>query len=215
MKNENFDKNTFGAIGIGAMIVFIALILVAAVASAVIIQTAEKLQQNAQTTGEDTREEIGGKIQIHGAYYGDAGEGFDLVFSLAPGSETILDTSINWQLFCMYDNTGSTFGQDAGTFDSEAISLLSAHDTTAGSGAFSAAANADSLATGTKYVIPLGDTGGVGDVIADCDPAQVNTDWTDNGGSGKIEMYIHVTGGGTTYETLDASGSLNEGDSLL
>ena len=212
MKNENFDKNTFGALGIGAMIVFIALILVAAVASAVIIQTAEKLQQNAQTTGEDTREEIGGKIQIHGAYYGDAGEGFDLVFSLAPGSETILDTSINWQLFCMYDNTGSTFGQDAGTFDSEAISLLSAHDTTTAEGAFSAATAATSLATGTKYVIPLGDTAAT---IVDCDPAQVNTDWTDNGGSGKIEMYIHVTGGGTTYETLDASGSLNEGDSLL
>lgn len=213
MKNENFDKNTFGAIGIGAMIVFIALILVAAVASAVIIQTAEKLQQNAQTTGEDTREEIGGKIQIHGAYYGDAGEGFDLVFSLAPGSETILDTSINWQLFCMYDSGGgATFGQDAGTFDSETISLLSAHDTTTGSGAFSAAAAATSVATGTKYVIPLGDTAAT---IVDCDPAQVNTDWSTNGGSGKIEMYIHVTGGGTTYETLDASGSLNEGDSLL
>lgn len=212
MKKENFDKNTFGAIGIGAMIVFIALILVAAVASAVIIQTAEKLQQNAQTTGEDTREEIGGKVQIHGAYYGDAGEGFDLVFSLAPGSETVLDTSISWQLFCMYDNTGSTFGQDAGTFDDEAISELSAHDTTTAEGGFSAAAASTSLATGTKYVIPLGDTAAV---IADCDPAQVNTDWTDNGGSGKIEMYIHVTGGGTTYETLDASGSLNEGDSLL
>ena len=58
------------AIGIGAMIVFIALILVAAVAAAVIIQTAEKLQQNAQTAGDDTADEMSGKIMINTAYVG-------------------------------------------------------------------------------------------------------------------------------------------------
>jgi flagellin FlaB len=52
------------------MIVFIALILVAAVAAAVIIQTAEKLQQNAQTAGDDTADEMGGKLMINAAYVG-------------------------------------------------------------------------------------------------------------------------------------------------
>ena len=46
------------------MIVFISLILVAAVASAVIVQTAEKLQQNAQRTGDDTSDELSGKLTI-------------------------------------------------------------------------------------------------------------------------------------------------------
>ena len=69
MKNNNnndmeFKQDNFAAIGIGAMIVFISLILVAAVASAVIIQTAEKLQQNAQKTGEDTSDEMSGKLTI-------------------------------------------------------------------------------------------------------------------------------------------------------
>jgi hypothetical protein len=53
-----------GSIGIGAMIVFIALILVAAVASTIIIKTAEELQQNAENTSSDTRQQISGKISI-------------------------------------------------------------------------------------------------------------------------------------------------------
>ncbi|MED5567983.1 MAG: flagellin, partial [Candidatus Thermoplasmatota archaeon] len=67
---DAMKDDKIAAIGIGAMIVFIALILVAAVAAAVIIQTAEKLQQNAQTAGDDTADEMSGKIMINTAYVG-------------------------------------------------------------------------------------------------------------------------------------------------
>jgi len=58
------DRRESGSIGIGAMIVFIALILVAAVASTIIIKTAEELQQNAESTSDDTRKQISGKVSI-------------------------------------------------------------------------------------------------------------------------------------------------------
>ena len=58
------DQEDSGSIGIGAMIVFIALILVAAVASTIIIKTAEELQQNAEQTSSDTRQQISGKVAI-------------------------------------------------------------------------------------------------------------------------------------------------------
>ena len=60
-----------GSIGIGAMIVFIALILVAAVASTIIIKTAEELQQNAENTSSDTRQQISGKVSITDIYVKD------------------------------------------------------------------------------------------------------------------------------------------------
>ena len=84
MKNENRDN--VAAIGIGAMIVFIALILVAAVAAAVIIQTAEKLQQNAQSTGEDTTDMMASKIGILSVVISNAGV-LRVAFELAPGSD--------------------------------------------------------------------------------------------------------------------------------
>ncbi len=61
---HNLDDRDSGSIGIGAMIVFIALILVAAVASTIIIKTAEELQQNAENTSDDTRKQISGKVSL-------------------------------------------------------------------------------------------------------------------------------------------------------
>ena len=88
-------KNENGAIGIGAMIVFIALILVAAVASAVIIQTAEKLQQTAQETGDDTESEQGTKIILLSAVI-SAADTVLITYELGAGSDQIADTAVSW-----------------------------------------------------------------------------------------------------------------------
>lgn len=61
-------RNDSGSIGIGAMIVFIALILVAAVASTIIITTIEELQQSGEDTAGDTRQELSNKVILESAY---------------------------------------------------------------------------------------------------------------------------------------------------
>jgi flagellin FlaB len=53
-----------GAIGIGAMIVFIALVLVAGVAAAVFIQTANVIEVQAVKTGTETRSEVATGIRV-------------------------------------------------------------------------------------------------------------------------------------------------------
>ena len=191
-KNMNEENNDWGSIGIGAMIVFIALILVAAVASAVIIQTGEKLQQNAQQSGSDTQQEISGKISIITVWVGDQApngnanqEEITMVFELAPGSEPIADTAVHWAVICD-DGAGTPAVVDG---DLSAATELD--------GA-TAVAQFD---PGETYMIDLVVGGGVG---ATCAPA-LNEEHS---------MVISANGGGSTYETLYYQ-STTQGDQVV
>ena len=191
-KNMNEESNDWGSIGIGAMIVFIALILVAAVASAVIIQTGEKLQQNAQQSGSDTQQEISGKISIITVWVGDQApngnanqEEITMVFELAPGSEPIADTAVHWAVICD-DGAGTPAVVDG---DLSAATELD--------GA-TAVAQFD---PGETYMIDLVVGGGAG---ATCAPA-LNEEHS---------MVISANGGGSTYETLYYQ-STTQGDQVV
>ena len=109
-----------GSIGIGAMIVFIALILVAAVASTIIIKTAEELQQNAESTSDDTRKEISGKISIINMIV-NGSDGTDInsvivTAKVASGSTDVLVNNIDFMVSC---GDTATFGIVTGNLGTE------------------------------------------------------------------------------------------------
>ena len=61
---ETLKRKDVGSIGIGAMIVFIAMVLVAGIAASVLIQTSTTLESQAMATGSETTDEVSGGIAV-------------------------------------------------------------------------------------------------------------------------------------------------------
>jgi flagellin FlaB len=192
MKNQKETKqDELAAIGIGAMIVFIALILVAAVAAAVIIQTAEKLQQNAQASGDDTQEQMSTKVTLINIVIEASSAGppanHDLfvTFELAPGSEPTPSNLVGYTVIC---------ANAAGTATVFAQGNLQGATVHTGNGAGAAAIT---LNPGATYIFVMG--------IDVCPPVS-NADHV---------LILSVTGGGATYEELQYGSSPSVGDVVV
>jgi len=61
---KNLKDKDIGAIGIGAMIVFIAMVLVAGIAASVLVQTSTRLESQAMKTGSETIEEVATGVAV-------------------------------------------------------------------------------------------------------------------------------------------------------
>ena len=161
MNNERKEtRDNAAAIGIGAMIVFIALILVAAVASTIIIKTAEELQQNAENTSDDTRKQISGKVSVVDVFVKTAADPLttgantdvatmEVISRISSGSIGVADGDIEYSISCRVtftDGTNTFAVVDSGTADLKGVG-----DTTG-------IADEDMLPSGTYVIATLGTT---------------------------------------------------------
>jgi flagellin FlaB len=92
LETDNMQER--GQVGIGTLIVFIALVLVAAIAAGVLINTAGFLQSQAEATGEESTSQVSDNLNVLSAVGDDAASNGDineitLTVSKAPGAGAI------------------------------------------------------------------------------------------------------------------------------
>ncbi|MDG5758807.1 flagellin [Natronococcus sp. A-GB1] len=137
------SENDRGQVGIGTLIVFIAMVLVAAIAAGVLINTAGSLQSQASDTGTETQQAVANQIEVVHAYAEDD-EGTDgefeelnLIVKKSAGSDVIDMESITVQYTDSDDSLtlehdsgegDSEFSTEEGTDDSDATALTETSD---------------------------------------------------------------------------------------
>jgi flagellin FlaB len=155
VKLPTTDDTDRGQVGIGTLIIFIALVLVAAVAAGVLVNTSGELQSRASDTGDDAQAQVSNQIDVVSATGNTGGDSdvdtITLVVKKSPGSDPI-DLS---EATIEYTSEGSSATLTEGSgFTASAVS-----DTSSGS------QNADKILEGTnervEITIDLANTGGL------------------------------------------------------
>ena len=224
------DRREEGSIGIGAMIVFIALILVAAVASTIIIKTAEELQQNAENTSSDTRQQISGKVAIADVYVkttadplaegaGDTDiETMEVIARISSGSLNVQQGDISYYISCKVTLVDETNDPTYAVVDSGDVTAVELDG--------SAIAAGTELTAGTtfKFEIDLNptdvaDTAGTGAADNDLDNGDFLSATTpgcdaEAGAGQELELRVVVDGGGETLANLKIE-SITLGKSIM
>jgi flagellin FlaB len=206
-----------GQVGIGTLIVFIAMVLVAAIAAGVLINTAGFLQTQAEATGEESTEQVSNSLQVDSVVSEvESGElrAIAIDVSLAPGSDPIDITSATLEY--IGDSSSGTY--PIGSGDPSTLS-----DINGANGIMADSANFDTTLsdesdTARIYLIA---TVGSGEAIQALDVSVASADSTTTdisglplAGGAEAQVTITAPGGGETTAAIQVPDVLVNGEGV-
>ena len=199
MRGRKIRVNDSGAIGLGAMILFVAVVILAVLIGSTIIMVVEQISQQTEKTSADSDNDASRKIIVEKIWIGDSVDDYLVMINYHASGDSITPGDVQIQMYCT-SNTGSyryfstpivdptTGGTNPGTYGYGGLDIweISA-DPTSG--------NTATLEPGRSYFIRLdGDPNN--NPATDCKPSFLQNQGVDG------NLWFHINGGQSTYEVF-------------
>ena len=202
-----------GQVGIGTLIVFIAMVLVAAIAAGVLINTAGFLQSGAEETGQQSSDQVTNRLDVVssiGIVDGGDIDRVEITVKKAPGANNIDLSATTIQFVHSSGSSDLTYGStvssvsDDGPTDGSTFNVLEVQEEDGGSSiATSSDAVLDDPADRASIIIDTTDNGvtKTGNLFTEGSTATVKMN-TQSGGTTEVRLVVPETLSGSSAVTI-------------
>jgi len=194
--------------GIGAMIVFIGMILFASLVSYTIIHLTEEIAQNSQNTAEDVRRDVANSVIITGGWVYDSFD--DMLFMMEFGAtgDPIAREDVLYVLTCT-ESDGDFFYRSAALGNSNGGSGIHVWEVGTdgpGSPGFS---NVNNFQPGARYFFTLDGGTQANPSSLECGPVHLDREGI------SANLWLHLPNGPSTHQILTLSNGREIGSQII
>ena len=202
----NLDENC--TMGVGALIVFIAMILLASIISVTIIRVTEEISQQTDKTAEDARRNNVNSILITGAWVYDNYDDMLFLMEFGAAGETVSRVDVQYVLTCT-ESDGTFNYRSASLGDSRGGSPLRVWEAGTAGPSSVGFTNVDTFRPGARYFFTLDGGTQAAPGGDQCGPVHLDTEKID------ANLFIHFPNGMTTHQILSLSNGREIGSPII